>query len=82
MIECFFVCQDPALYPLLQNRELTTDSLELGSAISAFQKEFASHGPPFDWTPEEARSYGRKFDEFLYDPNDELAKARAAFGKK
>ena len=30
----------------------------------------------------QARSYGRKFDEFLYDPNDELAKARAAFGKK
>ena len=30
----------------------------------------------------QARSSGRKFDEFLYDPNDELAKARAAFGKK
>ena len=32
----------------------------------------------------QTRSYGslRKFDEFLYDPNDELAKARAAFGKK
>ena len=29
------------------------------------------------------RDSGRKFDEFLYgDPNDELAKARAAFGKK
>ena len=28
------------------------------------------------------RSDGRKFDEFLYDPNDELAKARAAFGEK
>ena len=24
----------------------------------------------------------READEFLYDPNDELAKARAAFGKK